>query len=122
METTLIGTLRKIQLDWEMNLESLAVVCHTSPVVLEKYLKLSNAEIQNLPSVPPELANAVALMSVYQKVTALLPDPVKQNEWLITPNAILENQKPIEVMAMSANHVGWVSYTLESSMAQTSLT
>jgi uncharacterized protein (DUF2384 family) len=71
-----------------------------------------------LPTVPADLASAVALVSVYKKLNQLVPDPVKQNEWLITPNSILENQKPIEVLGMSASHVGWVSYTLESALLQ----
>ena len=43
-----------------------------------------------------------------------MPDTEKQNEWLVLPNELFEGNKPIEVMAMSPDHLSWVSYTLES--------
>ena len=112
----LIEKLRKLQIDWQLDLEKLAKISHTSPAILENYFSKTQEELMKLPSIPAELEAAAALVSIHQNLIRTLPDSEKQNEWLITPNEAYEGHKPIEVMAMSPKHVAWIGYTLESSV------
>lgn len=113
-EVTLVQWLRRIQTAWELDLPKLSMICHVPVDVLERHLKMSASEVQELPSVPTGLENAMPLVSVFKSISARLPDADKQNEWLVSENDTYEKNKPIEVMAMSPQHLAWVSYTLSS--------
>ena len=117
----LVQYLRKIQIEWELSPEQLSKIAHVSEVMLQKYFSLSLVEVDALPSVPAGLDPAVALISVYKNLIQMMPDSEKLNEWLVVPNDLFEGNKPIEVMAMSPNHLSWVSYTLESQAREKSL-
>jgi len=117
----LIQYLRKIQIEWELSPEQLSKIGHVSEVMLQKYFAMPLLEIDGLPTVPAGLDPAVALVSVYKNLIQMMPDSEKLNEWLVLPNDLFEGNKPIEVMAMSPNHLSWVSYTLESQAREKSL-
>ena len=108
----LVHWLRKVKLEWELDLEKLAQIAHVDPVVLNQVLSLSSSEIEALPTIPTGLENSMALVAIYQRLTVSYPDVRAQNDWLITESPLLENHKPIEVMGMSAEHLSWVSYVL----------
>ena len=114
----LVQWIRRLRLDWELDLEKLSAIAHVESAVLEKYLECSPEDLEAMPSVPPGLENAVSLVSIFQKLIRLHPEASAQNEWLVTSSPDLEDHKPIEVMAMSASHLSWVSYVLSSSMSQ----
>jgi hypothetical protein len=113
-EVTLVQWLRRIQTAWELDLPKLSMICHVPTELLEKYLKMSPAEVRDLPSIPTGLENAMPLVSVFKSISVKIPDAEGQNEWLTTENETYEKNKPIEVMAMSPSHLAWVSYTLAS--------
>jgi hypothetical protein len=110
----LVQYLRKIMVDWQLSPEQLAKVTHVTAVDLDRYLKMSRADLNDLPSMPAGLESAMPLVSVYKNLNRMVPTSEKQNEWLVTPHDLFEGNKPIEVMAMSPQHLMWVSYTLES--------
>jgi len=111
-EVTLVQWLRRVQTAWELDLPKLSQLSHVSTELLERYLKMSASEVRALPSIPPGLENAMALVSVFKALSQKIPDADRQNEWLTTENDTYEKHKPIEVMAMSPEHLAWVSYTL----------
>ncbi len=110
----LVQYLRKIMVDWQLSPEQLAKVTHVSPEDLDRYLNMSRNELDQLPSMPAGLETAMPLVSVYKNLNRMVSTAEKQNEWLVTPHELFEGNKPIEVMAMSPQHLMWVSYTLES--------
>ena len=110
----LIQYLKKIQVEWELSPTELAKISHVSIENLKKFLDLTANEIEGLPSLPSGLDTAMPLVSVYKNLGIMFADAEKQNEWLVVPNELFEGNKPIEVMAMSPDHLSWVSYTLES--------
>ena len=112
----LVGWLRKIKLDWDLDLEKLARLSHTRGEILTQMFALSQAEIDSLPSVPSGLDNAVALVGVYRRVAEAYPDAAAQNEWLLKENSVLEGNRPIDAMAMSPEHLAYVSYVVESGL------
>ena len=113
-QLNLVAQLRHIQLEWQMDLLTLSRITHVDEENLEFFLNKKNDEMANLPTVPTELQNAVPLVSVFLSLQKSMPDPEKQSEWLVTPNETFEGNKPIDVMAMSPDHLSWVSYTLVS--------
>lgn len=115
METDLhlVNWLRKIMHDWELDIEKLSKLAHTSPEMLKSYFKRPSEEIESLPSVPAGLENAVALVGVFRRIQGAYPKPEDQNTWLNRPNSVFEGNKPIDVMAMSAEHVQYVSWAVE---------
>ena len=110
----LVQYLRKIQIAWELAPEELAKISHVTQEKLKEYLDLSSDAVDGLPSLPAGLEPAMPLVSIYKNLIQMMPDSEKQNEWLVVPNELFEGNKPIEVMAMSPDHLSWVSYTLES--------
>jgi hypothetical protein len=110
----LLQYLRKIQVEWELDPEQLSKISHVGVITLQKYFSLRAPEVESLPSIPSGLESAMPLVSIYKNLVRMLPTAEKQNEWLVMPNETLEGNKPIEVMAMSPDHLSWVSYTLES--------
>jgi hypothetical protein len=114
----LVQYLRKIQVEWELGPEELAKISHVSVAMLQKYFSLPLPEMNELPSLPVGLESAMPLVSVYKNLVTMFPDSEKQNEWLVVPNELFEGNKPIEVMAMSPDHLSWVSYTLESQVSE----
>lgn len=110
----LLQYLRKIQVDWELDAEQISKISHVGVMTLQKYFSMPPSEIESLPSIPAGLDSAMPLVSIYKNLSRMIPDAEKQNEWLVVPNELFEGNKPIEVMAMSPNHLSWVSYTLES--------
>jgi hypothetical protein len=63
---------------------------------------------------PLGLEAIVPRVSIYKNLNRMVPTSEKQNQWLVLPHDLFEGNKPIEVMAMSPQHLMWVSYTLES--------
>ncbi len=116
----LIEWLRRLKLSWDLDLPKLALLSHTSPELLEKMLALKNEEIDRLPSIPAGMDQAVALVGIYQRVAQAYPEPSEQNEWLLRENSVLEGNRPIDVMAMSPEHLAYVSYIVESGLRLTS--
>lgn len=114
----LLQYLRKIQVEWELSAEQLSKISHVGVMTLQKYFSMPPADAESLPTIPMGLDPAMPLVSVYKNLTRMLPDAEKQNEWLMTSNELFEGNKPIEVMAMSPNHLSWVSYTLESQVRE----
>ena len=112
----MIAELRQIQIDWALTPAELSGVAHTPVETLRRYLAMKPVEWEALPTVPAGMENAVALISVFKCLQKLRPDVDAQHAWLREPNAILENQIPIEVMMMSPEHLAWVSYTLDSAV------
>jgi len=110
----LVQYLKKILIEWELNSEQLARISHVPVDVMKTYLDLPVSSLDELPSIPSGLETAMPLVSVYKNLKRLLPEGEKLNEWLVSPHDLFEGNKPIEVMAMSPNHLSWVSYTLES--------
>jgi hypothetical protein len=116
-----IAELRQIQVDWALTPTELSSVTHTPIETLRRYLALKAAEAEELPTVPAGLENAVPLISVFKSLQKLRPKAEDQHDWLRSPNSILENQIPLQVMMMSPNHLAWVGYTLESAVRQENL-
>lgn len=112
----LIDWLRKIQLTWELAPSELSRLSHISEEVLAPYLKLSMAEIDALPSVPSGLENAMGLVGIFRRIQDVYPTPELQNDWLKKPNQIFEGNRPIDVMAMSPDHLLYVGYAVESGL------
>ncbi len=110
----LLQYLRKIQVEWELGLEQLSKISHVEIATIQKYFLLSKSEADILPSIPAGLDAAMPLVSIYKNLSRMMPSTEKQNEWLVIPHELFEGNKPIEVMAMSPDHLSWVSYTLES--------
>ena len=110
----LLQYLRKIQVEWELNAEQLSKISHVGVATLQKYFSMKPEEMESLPTIPNGLDTAMPLVSTYKNLVRMFPDSEKLNEWLVIPNELFEGNKPIEVMAMSPNHLSWVSYTLES--------
>lgn len=117
----LVPYLRKIMMDWQLSTDQLAQVTHVTVADLDRYLQMSRTELNALPSVPAGLESAMPLVSVYKNLNRMVTTPEKQNEWLVTPHDLFEGNKPIEVMAMSPQHLMWVSYTLESAAREQGL-
>lgn len=115
-EMGIVPALRKIQIDWSLTLPELSALAHTPIETLNRYLGMSASELESQPSVPVGLENAVALLSVFSSLQKLRPESSQQEEWLKSPNSILENQVPLQVMMMSPDHLSWVSYTLSSAV------
>jgi hypothetical protein len=111
----LVQYLKKIMVDWQLSPEQLAKIGHVSTEVLNQHFALSSAQLDEMPSMPLGLESAVPLVSIYKNLNRMVPTSEKQNEWLVSPHELFEGNKPIEVMAMSPQHLMWVSYTLESS-------
>jgi hypothetical protein len=110
----LIQWLRRIQQSWELDLPTLARITHVSEEILKKYLAVSAADLENYPTVPEALGDAMPLVSLFKRLQEEYPDPEAQNFWLKTPNSVLEGQTPIEAIAISPEHLAYVSYVVES--------
>lgn len=110
----LVQYLKKILIEWELSPDQLAKISHVPVDVMKSYLDLPVSQLDELPSIPSGLESAMPLVSVYKNLKRLLPAGEKLNDWLVAPHDLFEGNKPIEVMAMSPNHLSWVSYTLES--------
>jgi hypothetical protein len=110
----MVQYLRKIMVDWQLSSPELAKITHVNAELLDQYLAMSRVQIDELPSMPMGLESAMPLVSVYKNLVRMVPDSEKQNAWLVSPHDLFEGNKPIEVMAMSPQHLLWVSYTLES--------
>ena len=115
-ELHLIEWLRKIKVEWGLDHEKLARLSHTSDELLSRMLSLSKSEIELLPSIPSGMDNAVSLVGIYRRVAEAYPEPSSQNEWLLKENSVLEGNRPIDVMAMSSEHLAYVSYIVESGL------
>ena len=118
METDLhlIEWLRRIQLTWELDVSKLSKIAHVSESILNQYLVYSSEQIAALPSIPQGFEPSVALVGVFRRVQSVYPTAEEQNNWLSKANQILEGNTPIEVMAMSAEHLAYVSYVVESGL------
>lgn len=112
----LVNWLRKIMLDWELDIEKLSKLAHTPKEILKDYFKRSSDEIDALPSVPAGLENAVALIGIFRRIQEAYPKLDDQNTWLNRPNQVFDGNKPIEIMAMSPEHVQYISYAVESGL------
>ena len=115
----LIEWLRRIQLTWELDGPKLSKIAHVSEAVLKQYLSYSPEAIDGLPSIPQGLEPAVALVGVFRRVQGVYPTAEEQNHWLTHPNSVFEGNRPIDVMAMSPEHLAYVSYAVESGLRLT---
>ena len=112
----LVEWLRRIRADWELDLSSFARITHVSEEVLKKYLAIHSAELAEYPSVPSELANAMPLVSLFKRIREEYPDLEAQSFWLKTPNSVLDGNSPIDAIAISPEHLAYVSYVVESGL------
>lgn len=112
----LIEWLRRIQLNWELDLAKLSRVSHVSEVQLTHFLSLSPEQISELPSIPLGLEPAVALVGVFRRVQTVYTTAEEQNTWLLNPNSVFEGNRPIDIMAMSPEHLAYISYVVESGL------
>jgi hypothetical protein len=115
-ELHLIGWLRKISIDWEISEERLASLCHCPLETLRNYLALSTEGVENLPTIPEGLDSAMVLVGLFKRIREAYPDPTEQNLWLMRENSVFEGHRPIDVMAMSPDHLAYVGYTVESGL------
>jgi uncharacterized protein (DUF2384 family) len=115
-ELHLIQWLRRIQQSWELDLAALSRLTHVPESKLKEHLKLTVSELENLPTVPSDLSNAVALVSLFKRLQEEYPNAEEQNDWLKRPNSVLEGQVPVEVIALSPEHLAYVSYVVESGL------
>ncbi len=112
----LIEWLRRVQLTWELDLSKLSTIAHVSEAVLKQYLASTPEQIEAFPSIPAGLEPAVALIGVFRRIQGVYPTAEEQNHWLTNPNSVFEGNKPIDVMAMSPDHLAYVSYAVESGL------
>jgi hypothetical protein len=112
----LVDWLRKIQLAWDLDLAGLSRIAHVSESVLDSYLKIPAHELASYPSIPAGLESAVALVGLYRRLLTVYPTQEEQNIWLKRQNSIFENHRPIEIMAMSSDHLAYVTYAVESGL------
>ena len=115
-ELHLIGWLRKISIEWEIGEERLAALCHCPVETLQAYLALSAEGIESLPTIPGGLDSAMVLVGIFRRIRETYPDPTEQNLWLMRENSVFEGHRPIDVMAMSPDHLAYVGYTVESGL------
>ncbi len=115
-EMHLVEWLKQIKDLWELSFEQLARISHVEEKVLLRYLALGPSEIKELPTVPAELDAAMPLVGLYRQVVKVYPTAELQNEWLKRPNTVFEGNRPIDVMAMSAEHLAYVCYAVESGL------
>ena len=114
-----IEWLRKVQLAWELPADQLARLCHCPVEVLQHHLALSATEIEELPTVPAGFDSAVTLIGIFKNIRATYPEADDQNGWLQRENSVFEGHRPIDVMAMSPEHLAFVGYTVESGLRLT---
>jgi hypothetical protein len=114
-----IEWLRKVQVEWELPVDQLARLCHCPVDVLEKHLALSADQIHALPTVPAGFDAAVTLIGIFRNIRATYPESRDQNGWLQKENSVFEGHRPIDVMAMSPEHLAFVGYTVESGLRLT---
>ncbi len=95
---------------------SLSRLAHVPEATLKTFLAMTHEKLNELPTVPAELAPAVPLVSLFKRIQERYPDAKAQNDWLKSPNTVLENQVPVDVMALSPEHLAYVSYVVESSL------
>jgi hypothetical protein len=115
-ELHLIQWLRRIQQSWELDLPSLVRITHVSEEVLKKFLAVSSSDLDQYPTVPHELSDAMPLVALFKRLQEEYPDPKALNEWLKTPNSVLEGQIPIDAIALSPEHLAYVTYVVESGL------
>ena len=115
-ELHLIQWLRRIQQSWELDLPALAKITHVSEENLKKFLSVSPAKLEEYPTVPAGLSDAMPLVSLFKRLQEEYPDPEAQNLWLKTPNSVLEGRTPIDAIAISPDHLAYVSYVVESGL------
>jgi hypothetical protein len=118
-EAHVISWLRKIKLEWELSDEQLSKISHVSAPDLSSFLNLSLCQIADLPAVPAELAPSVPLVNIFKRIQKIYPTAELQNEWLQRPNSVMDGFKPIDAMAMSYEHLAYVSYLVESGLNAT---
>jgi hypothetical protein len=111
-----IEWLRKVQLEWDLPVEQLARLCHCPVDRLKSHLALSAGEMEGPPTVPAGLDAAVTLVGIFKNIRDTYPDPHDQNGWLQRENSVFEGHRPIDVMAMSPEHLAFVGYTVESGL------
>ncbi|MBC7395962.1 MAG: hypothetical protein H7333_00845 [Bdellovibrionales bacterium] len=119
-ELHLIEWLRRLKLAWDLDLAKLALLSHTPAALLEQMLTLNTNEVESLPSIPAGMDQVVSLVGIYQRVAQAYPEPTAQNEWLMKENPVFEGNRPIDIMAMSPEHLAYVSYIVESGLRLTS--
>jgi hypothetical protein len=115
-EGHLVDGLRQIQIQWELTVVELSKISHIPESVLSKYFSLNQEELANLPAVPSELLGGVALVGLFRKLITTYPTPEQQNEWLKRPNSVFEGHRPIDIIAMSPDHLAFVAYSVESGL------
>ena len=112
----LVDWLRRIQMNWELENSELSRLAHADESLLLKYFQYSRDELAALPTIPLGFEHASHLVGIYRRVEGEYPTPAEQNEWLKRPNSVFEGNRPIDVMAMSPEHLAYISYVVESGL------
>jgi len=115
-EGHLVDGLRQIQVQWELSVSELSKIAHVPEEVLIRYFGLNQDELAGLPALPVELLGGVPLVGLFRKLVSTYPTAEQQNEWLKRPNSVFEGNRPIDIMAMSPEHVAFVAYAVESGL------
>ena len=110
----LIEWLLVIQKNWELDFRSLAEISHVSETNLKKYLEADFKTLSDIPTLPEELINAMPLVSLFKRIQEEYPDPEAQSIWLKTPNSVFDGHAPLIAIAISPEHLAFVSYVVES--------
>ena len=115
-ELHLVDGLRQIQIQWELSIQEFSRIAHIPETVLARYFGLTQDALADLPAVPADLLGAVPLVGLFRNLITTYPTPEQQNEWLKRPNSVFEGHRPIDVMAMSPDHLAFVAYSVESGL------
>ncbi len=114
-QPTLPVLLRRIQLDWGMDSTQMASLAHVDVATYEGWVAskpepeaVSSAIPQ--PTVPPGMDNAVPLVSIYRRLSAVVSSPEEQVQWLVKPHSAFDQNPPVDVMRSSLANLNWVAY------------
>jgi len=115
-QESLIGSLKRISAQWELSVPELSRIAHVPVEELGRFFALEEEAVGGLPAVPAGFLGAVPLVGLFRMLVRTYPSPEAQNEWLKRPNGVFEGRRPIDVMAMSPDHLAYVAYTVESGL------
>ncbi len=115
-QPTLPVLLRRIQLDWGMDSAQMASIAHVDAATFESWVSAKSDDAVDAsvpqPTVPPGMDNAVPLVSIYTRLSAVIPSPEEQVQWLVKPHSAFDQNKPVDVMRSSLANLNWVAYFL----------
>ncbi len=112
----LVVGLRRIQVEWNLDVEQLAGLIHQNIENTKQFLDNDHPSLQNSNAlVPLGLESAVPLLNLFEKLKLKYPNTEDQKKWLTTEHPDFGDLKPIQVILMSHEHSLWISYYLQSS-------